>query len=213
LVFNEGEEVLYDLLRINQYTKSKVGVVFVSNNPYVFVKVEPRIKSSLSIEEIEFKPYTIEEMRDILEERVRHAFRSVENGVVILCANHAIKKGGDVRIGLECLLRAGRLAEQENSKKVKVEHVKKILSKVGKVKPNIIKEKINDVEKTILEFLEEKDEFNSGELYKTYCEKVKNPVTERAFRNYINHLAQVKLIKIKKRRKGFRGFTRIISKA
>ncbi|MCM8785606.1 MAG: AAA family ATPase [Candidatus Omnitrophica bacterium] len=211
LILNNGEEVLYDLLRINQYTKNKVGIVFVSNDPHVFVNVEPRIKSSLNIEEIEFKPYSLEEMKNILQERANLTFHSIEEGAVLLSANCAIKKGGDVRVGLECLLKAGRVAEQENSEKVKVEHVKKILPKIEKVKPNIIKEKIDNIEKIILEILKEKEKFTSGELYETYCKKIEKSVTERSFRNHVNRLIQLKLIKVKKS-KGMRGQTRIISR-
>ncbi|MEM7825281.1 MAG: AAA family ATPase [Candidatus Aenigmatarchaeota archaeon] len=210
LIF-KSEEVLYDLLRMNQYVKNPVCLVFVSNFKDVFVKVDPRIKSSLRIEEIEFKPYSLQEMKDILERRIREAFHSVEEGVAILVANFTVKKGSDVRVGLECLLRAGRLAESENSEKLKVSHIKKILQEVELPKPKIIAENISENEKTILEILEEKS-FQSGELYEEYCKRVEKPVSERAFRDFIRHLAQVKMIRVKEVKKGMRGKTRIISK-
>ncbi|MDI6798550.1 MAG: AAA family ATPase [Candidatus Aenigmarchaeota archaeon] len=209
LVFR-GEEALYDLLRINQYMQNPVCLVFISNNPNVFVDVEPRIKSSLGIEEVEFKPYSLEEMKDILQERVKLAFHSVEDGVVLLAANHAVKSGSDVRVGLECLLRAGRLAEQENSNKVKVEHVKRILSSIKPVKPRILKERISEDERVVLEILEEKKELFSVELYREYCDRVGSPISERAFRDLINHLKETGLIRIKKL-KGVKGRARIIT--
>ena len=212
LIFR-SQEVLYDLLRINQYVKNPVGLIFISNDPYVFANLEQRIRSSLSIEEIEFKPYSLEEMKDILEERAKLAFFSVEKGVVLLAANHAVKKGGDVRVGLECLLKAGRIAERENANLVKVEHLKKVLKEVKRVKPRILRERLNESEKEILKILEEeKRNFTSGELYRIYSDKTKNPVSERSFRNYLNHLASIGLIKIRKA-KGIRGKTRLISKA
>lgn len=206
LIFRD-QSVLYDLLRINQYVKNPIGLVFISNDKYVFANIEPRIRSSLDIEEIEFRPYSLLEMKDILQKRVKQAFYQVEAGVVILVANHAIKKGGDVRVGLRCLLKAGRIAEEENCDKVKVEHVKSVLRKVGKVKPEIIKEKINKDEKTILEILKNSGRIYSGELYKMYCEKIEKPKTDRMFRSYLDHLEQLKMIKIR-RKKGNR---RIIS--
>lgn len=190
------EEALYDLLRINQYVKTPVGVVFISNNPHVFVNVEPRIRSSLNIEEIEFKPYSIDEMKNILQERVKYAFTSVENGVVILAANHAVQKGGDVRVGLECLMKAGRIAEQDNDNKVRVEHVKKILKDVREVKPEIIKERLDDSERDILDVIEKKKYYSSGELYDIYCKKVKEPMSERKFRECINRLEKLGFIEI-----------------
>jgi len=211
LVFRE-EEALYDLLRINQYIENPVGLVFISNNPYVFADVDQRIKSSLGIEEIEFKPYSLEEMKNILKERAKLAFFSVEDGVIMLCANHAVQHGGDVRVGLECLLKAGRAAERKNSRELKVEHVKEILSTVKPAKPEILKERINEDEKIILDILEEKRKLFSGELYKEYCKRVEIPVSERSFRNFVNHLAKINLVKIWKRKRGIKGKTRVISR-
>lgn len=212
LIFNQ-EEALYDLLRINQYIDNPFGLVLISNNPYIFTEVEPRIKSSLDIEGIEFKAYSLEEMKDILKERARLAFRSIEEGVLLLAANKAVQYGGDVRVGLECLIKAGRFAESQNSSKLKIEHIKKILPGVKPVKPEIIKERVSEDERIILNILEEKKKLFSGELYKEYCKRIEVPVSERAFRNFVNHLAEVGLINIRVRKRKVRGRTRMISKA
>jgi cell division control protein 6 len=210
LIFNE-QEVLYDLLRINQYIENPVGLVFISNNPHVFAKVEPRIKSSLNVEDVEFKAYSMEEMKDILQERAKLAFISFEPAVILLAANHAVMNGGDVRVGLECLMKAGRVAEQGSSK-VKVEHMKKILSSVKATKPEILKERINEDEKIILEIVNEYRVLNSGELYEAYSKGVEVPVSERRFRDFVNHLADVGLVKVRERKRGMIGKTRVISK-
>ncbi|MBU5537243.1 MAG: AAA family ATPase [Candidatus Aenigmatarchaeota archaeon] len=197
----KDQKVLYDLLRLNQYVKNPIGLIFISNNPHIFANLEPRIMSSLSLEEIEFEPYTLQEMRDILQERVEYGFYSVEEGVVALASAHAINKGGDVRVGLECLLKAGRLAEKETSDKVKVLHVKKVLKTVDEVKPRILKEKITDVEKLILDILNnEKKTLTFDEIYDIYSKNVESPLTKRMFREYVNHLESINLIKIGKRK-------------
>jgi len=218
-------EALYDLLRINQYVQSPVGIVFISNNPHVFSGVEPRIRSSLDVEEMEFKGYTIAEMRDILQKRAIDAFHSIEPAAVMLCANDAVQKGGDVRMGLQCLLTAGREAEKGNAKKVRVEHVKSILKDVKPAKPEILKERITDTERMILKILGNK-EWKSGELYEEYKRQStvnqrqgtnqrqstanRTPISDRAFRDYVNHLASIRLVKIEPRRVGS---DRIVSKA
>lgn len=206
------KEALYDLLRINQYVDNPFGIVFISNNPLVFSEVEPRIRSSLSLEEIEFKAYSLEEMKNILQERAKLAFAAVEVGVVLLAANAAVQKGGDVRIGLDCLQKSGRIAEQENSDKVRVEHIKKIISQVKPVKPEILKEKINETEKIILEIVRERKNWLSGDLYQTYCERIKPPVSERLFRDFVNHLAEINLVKVRERKRGVKGRMRVISR-
>ena len=195
---------------MNQYVKNPVGLVFISNNPHIFAKLESRIMSSLSLDEIEFKPYTLEEMKNILQERVEYGFNSVEEGVVALSSAHAINKNGDVRVGLECLLKAGRLAEHENSDKVKVIHIKKVLRTVDEAKPEILKDRVMDVEKLIIDIVNnKKTTLTFDELYKIYEETIKSPITKRRFRDYTNHLDSIKLVKIGKRKSGK---SRIISK-
>jgi Cdc6-like AAA superfamily ATPase len=196
----KDQSVLYDLSRMNQYVKNPIGIVLISNNPFLFSDVEPRIKSSLAVEEIEFKPYSIEEMKNVLQERAKNAFFSVESGVIILASNHAIKKGSDVRAGIECLLKAGRVAEQENDIKVKVEHIKKILKEVLKIKPQVTKENLTEIEKIILSIIEENNELSFGDLYNKYCEKAENPITEKPFLNYVRHLDELNLLVFKKRK-------------
>lgn len=207
LVYKD-QSALYDLLRINQYVNTPVGLIFISNNPHVFADLEPRIRSSLAIDEIEFKPYSLEEMKNILKERAKFGLFSLEEGVLALVSNRAVQKGGDVRIGLECLLKAGRLAEQEGADKMKVEHVKKILKEVQPVKPNIIKENVNEVEKTILDILEN-GEMGFTDLYKKYSQLVEKPLTIRMFREYVNHLMELNMVNMKKRKVNGK---RIISK-
>ncbi len=199
----KDQKVLYDLLRLNQYVKNPVGMILISNNPHIFAQLEPRIMSSLSIDEIEFRPYTLEEMRDILQERVDYGFHSVEEGVVALASAHALNKNGDVRVGLECLLKAGRLAEKENCDEVKVIHIKKVLRTVDEAKPEILKERVTDVEKIIIDIVnDKKTTLTFDELYKIYEETIKSPITKRMFRDYVNHLDNINLLKIGKRKFG-----------
>lgn len=201
LVYKD-QKVLYDLLRLNQYVKNPVGLVFISNNPHVFANLETRIMSSLSLDEIEFRPYTLQEMKGILQERVDYGFHSVEEGVVALASAHALNKNGDVRVGLECLLKAGRLAEKEASNKVKVAHAKKVLKSVDEAKPEILKENITDVEKLILDIFDKRGKTTFDELYGEYSKVAQNPLTKRMFREYVNHLDSVNLLKIGKRKFG-----------
>ncbi|MBS3054927.1 MAG: AAA family ATPase [Candidatus Aenigmarchaeota archaeon] len=205
---------LYDLFRINQYISNPVGVVFISNFADLFLDLEPRVKSSADVDEVEFKPYTLDEMKNILTARGREAFHAgvIEDGVVFLCANHAIVNGGDVRTGLECLMKAGRLAEKDNSLKLKVEHVKYVLPSIGKVKPKILEEKINEKEKIILKIVEGKRNLKSGELYEEYLRMSEDKITERGFRDILNHLIEIKLLHARYRKWGIRGRTRVISK-
>lgn len=210
-LIRNDQGALYDILRINQYGRKFLGLVFISNDSHVFANVEPRISSSLNMEELEFKSYTLEEMKDILENRAENALQKIENGVIILCANRAVKKGGDVRIGLDCLLKAARNSESSGKDIVTVDDVKEILKEVKKLKPEILKKKITKEEKLLLETIKQNEKIQSGELYEI-C-KNKYNFSERFARSMVEHLSELKLIKVKEITNGMRGKTRIISTA
>ena len=63
-----------------------------------------------------------------------------------------------------------------------------------------------------MEILDKQKEMLTGDLYKAYAEKIGDPVTDRRFRDFIDHLAQIKLIEVKDRPRGERGFTRLVKK-
>lgn len=197
---------LYDLLRINQYVKAPVGIVFISNEPHVFAKAEPRIRSSLGLDEIEFKPYNLDEMKDILRERAKDAFCSFDPAAITLCANHAVNKGGDVRVGLQCLLKAGRVAERKNAKKLSVAHVKAVIKDVRAAKPRILKERINEHEKILLKVLSSGRKHSASVLYEKYAAAAKKqgvtPVGRRALREFVKHLNEIGLVKISEKKVG-----------
>ncbi|MCD6403370.1 MAG: AAA family ATPase [Candidatus Aenigmarchaeota archaeon] len=210
-LIKKDANILYDLLRLNDYVNIPIGLVFISNDKFVFRELDPRIKSSLNVMEIEFKPYTLAEMKDILEERVNLAFKPgcVEDGVVLLTANHAIKNGGDVRVGLKVLRLAASFAEQDGSSKIKVEHVKKAIAQVGKVKPEILQQRLTGDKKLIIEIIKQFGEITSGQLYEEFVKKSGRDVSERGFRNYLNELIEQGILEFEWR-KGQKGRTRLI---
>jgi cell division control protein 6 len=197
---------LYDILRLNQYVDNPTGLIMISNYRDIFVNVEPRIKSSLNVEELEFKPYTIQEMKDILTERCKEAFRPgvLEEGVILLCANHAMNKGGDVRVGLECLRKAARICEEENSDKIKTEYVKRILKETGQVKLKIMQGRLEGVEKNIVELLSEDKQITSTELHKKYVKKF-GEISQFGLTKHIKHLENIGIVRTKVSRRGTRG--------
>ncbi|MBU5690125.1 MAG: AAA family ATPase [Candidatus Aenigmatarchaeota archaeon] len=202
-LFSKDQSVLYDLLRINQYVDMPVCIVMISNYKDILLKLEPRIQSSLNVEEVEFKPYTLEEMKDILNERCKEAFvEKPEEGVVLICANHAITRGGDVRIGLECLRKASIIAEHDG--KLKVEHVRKVLNQIKSVKMDLMKSNLQGVEKNLVDILSNYKTFTSTELWKEYCDRF-GGISQNALTEHIKRLQQIGLISIKESRKESRG--------
>jgi len=211
-LIKKDESALYDLLRLNQYVNNPIGLVMITNYRDILVNVEPRIKSSLDTEEIEFKPYTLQEMKDILKERCKYGLTPgvLEEGVILLCANHAVNKGGDVRVGLECLRKSARISERENSNKITVNHVKKILKETGPVKLKIMKGKLEGVDKNIIELLSNGDNITSTDLYKRYVNKF-GKMSQFGLRKHIKYLEDIGILRITKSRELTRGRKYFIS--
>ncbi len=133
LVKNHGDDMLYALTRINEeLSQSKVSVIGISNDLYFKDMLDPRVISSLSEEEIVFKPYTAEQIKDILLQRVRLAFQpnSFPESTLNFCAALAAAEHGDARRALDLVRVAGEIAERKGEKIVREEHVQEAQRKI-----------------------------------------------------------------------------------
>jgi cell division control protein 6 len=133
LVRERGDELLYDLTRVNENLQSsKVSVVGISNDLQFKEHLDPRVLSSLSEEEVVFRPYTAIELSDILQARADLGFLSgtLTKGALNLCSALAATEHGDARRALDLLRVAGELAEREGKSKVTEEHVRSAQNKI-----------------------------------------------------------------------------------
>jgi len=127
LVKVRGDRLLYELTRINEnLCKSKVSLVGISNDLRLKEFLDPRVFSSLSEEEIVFRPYDASELGNILLERARLAFcdGALSEAALGLCAALAAAEHGDARRALDLLRVAGEVAERNDANVVTEEHVR-----------------------------------------------------------------------------------------
>lgn len=130
---NKGDDVLYNLTRINSdLKKAKVSLIGVTNDLKFTEFLDPRVRSSLGEEEIIFPPYDANQIRDILNQRAEVAFKSdvLEETVIPLCAAYAAQEHGDARRALDLLRVSGEIAERVKSSKVLEAHVKQAQDKI-----------------------------------------------------------------------------------
>ena len=67
LIRNRGDGLLYELTRVNEtLNKSKVSIIGISNDLRLKEFLDPRVFSSLSEEEMVFRPYDASEIHNIL---------------------------------------------------------------------------------------------------------------------------------------------------
>ncbi len=129
----KGDDVLYNLTRINSdLKKAKVSLIGITNDLKFTEFLDPRVRSSLGEEEIIFPPYDANQLRDILQERAKMAFKEgvLEETVIPLCAAYAAQEHGDARRALDLLRVSGEIAERAKSAKVLEAHVKHAQEKI-----------------------------------------------------------------------------------
>ncbi|MEM3531467.1 MAG: cell division control protein Cdc6, partial [Nitrososphaerales archaeon] len=133
LVKNYGDDLLYELIRVNeQLPHGYLSIIGISNDLKFKEFLDPRVLSSLSEEEIVFLPYTADELRVILYERAKMAFfeDAITEAAINLCAALAGSEHGDARRALDLLRVSGEVAEREGAKRVEEKHVRIAVQKI-----------------------------------------------------------------------------------
>ena len=220
LVQKTGDEVLYNLTRINEdLKKARLSIIGITNDLGFIEKLDPRVKSSLSEEEMIFPPYNAIQLQDILKQRAKIAFIPdvLEPGVIEKCAALAAQEHGDARRALDLLRVAGEIAERKLLDKVKIEHVDIAEDKmdldrtieVVKAQPRqsqIVLWSIINIDKKHIETADIADK------YKDVCLKNGYKVlTQRRVSDLLNELDLFGIISSKVVSRGRYGRTRLIS--
>ncbi len=127
LIKDKGDAFMYELTRINEtLTKSKVSIIGISNDLRLKEFLDPRVFSSLSEEELVFRPYDAGELRNILLERSKLSFQegALSDSALSICSALAAAEHGDARRALDLLRVAGEVAERIGATIITEEHVR-----------------------------------------------------------------------------------------
>ncbi len=224
LVKKAGDGILYNLTRINsELKKVQISLVGISNDLMFTNNLDPRVKSSLSEEELVFPPYNALQIQDILKQRAKIAFRKnvIADGVIEKCAAYAAREHGDARRALELLRVAGELAERKNEIKLEVKHIDLAEDKIEKDRIlDIVNTQPKQFKLTLLALFklsEKSEKLSTGDAYSIYkdlCLKsgVK-PLTQRRVSDIISEFDMLGLLNARIISKGRYGRTREINLA
>jgi len=226
LVKKAGDGILYNLTRLNSELKNvELSIIGISNDLLFMENIDPRVKSSLSEEEMVFPPYNALQIQDILRQRSKISFRigAVEDGVIEKCAAYAAREHGDARRALELLRVAGELAERRNNKKIAMEDLDLAEEKMEKDKVlEVIHTQPKQFQLTLLSLF---NIFESNrdtpiftgdvyDIYKDWCKKSgMKPLTQRRISDIIAELDMLGIIHARVISKGRYGRTREITSA
>jgi len=124
---NEINRVLYALLRAHEaYPGTRIGVITIISDLSVDLsrEVDPRVASVFRPTEIYFPPYSAEEIKHILTERVLTGlYPGVLPDTMLDLVIEQTMKSGDLRVGIDLLKRATLNAEKDARRRIEEEDV------------------------------------------------------------------------------------------
>ena len=219
-----SDNFIYTLTRINSELKNaQVSIIGISNSLTFMDNLDPRVRSSLSEEEIVFPPYNALQLQDILNQRAEQAFQksALEKGAVAKCAAYAAREHGDARRALDLLRVAGELAERANERGITLEHIDQANQKIEKDKMiEIISSEPAQFQMVLYSImaLEEngskENEIFTGDVFNSYqklCEQTKSEVlTQRRVSDILAEFDMLGIINASVVSKGRHGRTREI---
>ncbi|MBW2970930.1 cell division control protein Cdc6, partial [Candidatus Woesearchaeota archaeon] len=203
---------------------AQISLIGISNDLTFTDSIDPRIKSSLSEEELVFPPYNALQIQDILHQRKEKAFKSgaIAHGVVEKCSAYAARDHGDARRALELLRVAGEIAERKNSLVVDIEHIDEAEEKIERDRVlDLVKTQPKQFQATLYSIMStcsnKRGIMLTGEVYDFYKNICRNtglrPLTQRRVSDVIAELDMLGIINTKVISKGRYGRTREISLA
>ncbi len=206
IIKNRGDVLLYELTRINESLQtSKVAILGISNDLRFKELLDPRVLSSLSDEEMVFRPYNADELQDILQDRAHLAFENgvLADGAIKLCAALAAAEHGDARRALDLLRVAGEVAEREGDVCILEDHVRTAQKRIEYDRIVETLKSLPAHSKVVLlsVYLFTKSDINrsmTGDIYNLYCELCQQlgimALTQRRVSGLINELDIIGLL-------------------
>ncbi len=222
LLKKRGDDTLYILSRLNEeLNNSTTGLICLSNDTNVFTRMDARVKSSLSLDIMVFKPYNAVQLRDILKHRAEKAFNEgvCSQSVINLCAAYAARDHGDARRALTLLLVSGEVAEKEGCDSIDEMHTRMALEKI---ETDSVREVIKSLpihsKLTQLAILMQHDQglnrITTGSVYESYAQLCRtggiSSLTKRRISDFISELSTLGIIDTSLISTGAYGRTRVI---
>lgn len=202
LVDRTGDDILYNFTRANERISEGgfISLIGISNSLTFKDKLDPRVRSSLSEEEMVFNPYTVEQLQKILVDRAKLAFNddAISGAAINLCAAMAGKENGDARKAIDLLRVAAEIAERERSTRVEEKHIRLAQEKIEKdTNHEVLKNSTTHTKIVILAIMKSKSG-STGEVYDIYSALCKDaehePLTQRRITQIISELDQLGLV-------------------
>jgi len=196
--------VLYALLDSLQ----RVSLILISNTKNLLGVIDQRITSRLMPSTLDFRAYSYDEIKDILQERAQFAFvRGVLDQDCLSLIAERTFAAKDLRKGLFLLKESGEIAESRSSRSILIEHTEEASTTLS---DHISKEgDLDSEEQSILQLVKEHEGKTVREIFTAYEQKTGK--SYRTFQRKIKDLEKSNVIKTTEINSGTEGRTRTVA--
>jgi len=209
-----ANQTFYDILRAHEVFPGVRTGIFAIISDIEFRHILDKNVSSIFIpREVVFEPYTLEEIRDILKDRVKVGFYAnvLSNEILDQVADLAYS-AGDLRVGIELLRTIGNFAEADASKTVEKKHLKSARQEFNSNSLHETIKGLSDDEKELLNIISssthDHENPTAGDLYSHLKEK--KTLSYATFDRALKKLEFIRLIDTRFTGKGVKGNSRLI---
>jgi len=162
----EDYDFLYSILE-EVYRKA---IILITNYKSFMEDLDERVKSRLMPELIEFRPYSLDDTRGIMKQRVDAAFFAnvweTDAFEIITKKTAALQ---DIRMGIQLLKEAGDAAEAKASKRITLQNAQEALAKNDDLSA-LKSTDLDDEDKVMLSIIKKNSGQKIGDLFKLYAE-------------------------------------------
>ena len=192
-----ASETLYSLLRAHEeQSGARIGVIVVSSDLDLDIveELDSRVQSVFRPEDIYFPAYGESEIADILCERVDRGFHDGVVGAPVLdrVAELTADQGGDLRVGIDLLRRAGLHAEMRASQTVELTDVEEAFETSKYVHLSRRLRGLAASETELLAVVANNEGERAGEIYDAFHERTDLGYTR--YTEIVNKLDQLGLL-------------------
>ena len=215
LVSKTGKDILYSITRANERLQNgSLSLIGISNDLTFKERLDPRVISSLSEEEIVFPNYVTNEITEILKDRINIAFENdvVSSGALNLCASMACREHGDARRAIKLLDVAAKTAELKQDRSITDEHIRLASQRIEVDKESQQLNAFSLHEKLLVITIMKSPNISTGDVYAAYkslCKVIQqNILTQRRVTQMLNEIELSGLITGKMIHQGIHGNTK-----
>ncbi len=194
---DEASDTLYSLLRAHEEQGgARIGVIVISSDMDLDIieSLDSRVQSVFRPEDIYFPNYDQPEIVEILHERAKRGFHDdvISLSELEFVAELTADQGGDLRVGIDLLRRAGMNAEMRASKTIEQRDIEDAYGKSRYLHLSRRLDELSASESALVEVIAQQDGEQAGAIYEAFHEQTDLGYTR--YSEIVNKLDQLDII-------------------